>query len=335
LPARAAEPFGTALGEFDLIRRFFTRDQQVARVGIGDDCAIFGAQVGYEHCISTDMLVEGRHFLSDMDPAALGYKALATNLSDLAAMGAQPHSFLLSIGLPKADERWLQAFSAGLFQLAQRHNCPLIGGDTTRSPLVVISITVQGLVPHGAGVLRSGARVGDDIWVSGTLGDAALGLALLQERIRVSDPDQRERAIGRLHWPEPRVALGMELAGIASSMMDLSDGLAGDLLHILRASGRKAAVELAHLPMSTGLRDLPRMQALSLAAAGGDDYELLFTAEPRASARIEQLAEDHELPLSRIGCVLPLAGAEPPQIEWLLDGRPTQFEAQGFDHFDD
>ncbi len=323
------------MGEFDLIRRFFTRDQQVARVGIGDDCAIFGAQVGYEHCISTDMLVEGRHFLSGVDPAALGHKALAVNLSDLAAMGAQPHSFLLSLGLPEADEAWLSAFSTGLFGLAQQHGCALIGGDTTRSPLTVINITVQGLVPHAGGVLRSGAQVGDDIWVSGQLGDAALGLALRQERIGLSDASLRARAIRRLEWPEPRVALGMALAGIATAMMDLSDGLAGDLPHILRASGRQAAVELDHLPLSDALRTLPRMQAFSLATAGGDDYELVFTAEPRAAARIEALADEHGLQLSRIGRILPLAAGETAQIEWLLDGRPTRFEAQGFDHFND
>jgi thiamine-monophosphate kinase len=320
------------MGEFELIQKYFKRDYGVRmphiRVPVGDDCAILTPQVGFEGCFSTDMLIEGRHFLPGTDSESLGHKALAVNLSDLAAMGAMPGICLLSLGLPSADEAWVAAFARGFFALADQCNCALIGGDTTKAPLVVINLTVGGLVHIGQGILRSGAKLGDDIWVSGALGGAALGLAALRGEAALTEPDHAA-CIERLQRPMPRLKLGMALHGIANSMLDLSDGMAGDLPHILRASGVAASVETRALPLAPALRTLPPDTALRYAVSGGDDYELLFTAAPRQREAIAKLQDSLELAITRIGQIT--TGG--PRIQWLRDGLPLEHEFAGFDHF--
>ncbi|MFM2398771.1 MAG: thiamine-monophosphate kinase [Pseudomonadota bacterium] len=317
------------MGEFELIRKYFVRPDTLSRVPIGDDCAVLTPPpAGVENCFTTDMLVAGRHFLADVDPESLGHKALAVNLSDLAAMGATPQAFLLSLGLPAADEQWLEAFARGLFALADAHACTLIGGDTTRAPITVINIAALGTVRAGRGILRSGALPGHDLWVSGTLGDASAGLAALQGSNALA-PAHREFCVQRLLRPAPRVALGLALGGIATSMLDLSDGMAGDLPHILTASGVAAQVEVRALPLSAALQTLLFEQAVKHAVAGGDDYELLFTAAPDARDTIAQLQDKIELPLTRIGHID--TGAA--HVTWLQDGVPLAHEFAGFDHF--
>ena len=285
--------------------------------GIGDDCARVRVQPGFELAITTDLLVEGRHFLPDAAPRALGHKCLAVNLSDLAAAGATPRWFTLAIALPLVDEAWLQDFSAGLFALADAHGVELIGGDTTRGPVRTMDITALGEVPEGRALGRAGARPGDDLWVSGALGGAAL--ALVHPEI--------EAAAKRLHEPQPRVALGEKLRGLASAAIDVSDGLAGDLGHILERSGAGAVVRYADLPADPAfalLNDekLERDCVLS----GGDDYELLFTAPAKHRAAIEALAAG--VCVSRIGEILAGQGLK------VLDdsGRPVAHQG-GFDHF--
>lgn len=266
------------------------------------------------------MLVEGRHFTADADPRKLGHKALAVNLSDLAAMGAAPRWALLGIGLPSVDERWLEAFSAGLFALAGRFGVELVGGDTTRAEARVISIVALGEVPAGVALYRSGARAGDDIWVSGELGGAALALR---------HPDIAEAA-RRLHEPEPRIELGERLRGIAGAAIDLSDGLVGDLAHIAERSGVGALIHYERVPRARAFAALeaPVLER-DCVLSGGEDYELAFTAAPAERAAIEALARELGLPLTCIGAMR--AGA--PKVE-VLDaaGRPMQYRG-AFDHF--
>ena len=233
------------MGEFDLIARYFKRPSLRAALGVGDDCALLQPAPGTQMAISSDMLVQGRHFFPDVDPQTLGHKALAVNLSDLAACGAKPLAFTLALALPQVDEAWLAAFSKGLFALADVHGCELIGGDTTQGPLN-ICITVFGEVPVVNGrtqaLLRSGAKESDDIYVSGTLGDARLALDVLYGRLSVP-PEVFNPARARLETPSPRVALGMALRGVASAAIDVSDGLLGDLGHILTASQAGAVID--------------------------------------------------------------------------------------------
>ena len=267
-----------SLGEFDLIRRFFQRPVQRSPLGVGDDCALLAPRAGMQLAISSDMLVQGRHFLPNVHPRLLGHKALAVNLSDLAACGAQPLAFTLALALPRADAAWCEAFSAGLLALADAHHCELVGGDTTQGPLN-ICITVIGEVPSGQAILRSGAQVGDDLWVSGTLGDARLALDALQRQHMLPAPVLAQ-ARQRLEAPTPRVALGQALRGIATSAIDISDGLLGDLGHILQASGVGASVDVGttrqllhagHHPLMSAMA-ISRLDACTL--AGGNDYEL-------------------------------------------------------------
>jgi thiamine-monophosphate kinase len=264
------------------------------------------------------MLVEGRHFVPGADPEALGHKALAVNLSDLAAMGAAPRWATLALALPAADERWLAGFARGFFALAERFGVDLVGGDTTRSPLLTISITALGEVPSGVAMYRAAARPGDDIWVSGDLGGAALALAH-PELADVAD---------RLHRPEPRVELGERLRGLARAAIDISDGLAGDLGHILERSQVGAVVEYATLPKPAAFARFPQLER-DCVLSGGDDYELLFTAAQSQRPDIEALARELKIPLTRIGAIQ--AGAAKLQV---LDsaGKPMAYRA-GFDHF--
>lgn len=328
-----------ALGEFELISRFFQRPTRTLPSGValagGDDCALLQPKPGHQLAISCDMLVEGRHFFADVDPVALGHKALAVNLSDLAACGARPLAFTLALALPRADETWLAAFARGLYALADAHDCELIGGDTTQGPLN-ICITVFGEVPVASGrsqaLLRSGAQEGDDIWVSGTLGQARLALHALQGRFKLP-PELLTTARARLERPTPRVALGQALRGIASAALDLSDGLAGDLGHILQASGCGALLQTAALQDLLGVdaahSGLSPAQVLSLVLNGGDDYELLFTAPPSAQAAVQAAARQAGLPVTRIGRIEAEPGLR------LVDGQgqPVTGEFASFDHF--
>lgn len=330
-----------SLSEFSLIERFFAerarRGPQRAELGIGDDCALIAPAPGEMLAVSTDMLVEGRHFLPDVDPSALGHKTLAVNLSDLAAMGAKPRAFTLSLAMQAPREDWLAAFAEGLFALADRYDCQLIGGDTTRGPLN-LCVTVFGDVPAQAALRRDGARDGDDLWVSGALGDARAGLGLLHGEWAANAFDEEERASlhRALDRPEPRVALGLALRGLAHSALDVSDGLAGDLLHILERSRMRAHVDVDAVPRSSAVRKLPPEAQRQCTLAGGDDYELLFTAPPRSREAIADAGARANVAVTRIGTISALRhAADEPAIVW-HDASHTQLSLtlHGFDHFD-
>lgn len=303
------------MGEFELIARFFTRPARRAALGVGDDCALLQARPGTQLAVSSDMLVSGRHFFPDVDPRKLGHKALAVNLSDLAACGAQPVAFTLALALPEADPAWLEPFSQGLWALADAHDCELVGGDTTKGPLN-ICITVLGEVPvvdgRSQALLRSGAKAGDDLYVSGTVGDARLALEHFRQTVVLSD-DQFAKARLRMETPTPRVALGMALRGIATSAADISDGLLGDLGHILRRSGVGATIDTsiaitliaayANSMSHSSQFDAPISTAMALeyVLSGGDDYELVFTAPPGARAAVQAAAQSADVAVTRIG----------------------------------
>lgn len=313
------------LGEFALIGRFFDRGPpRHARLGIGDDCALLDGGAG-TLAIATDMLVGGRHVFDDVDPAALGHKALAVNLSDLAAMGAEPAAFTLALALPQVDEAWLAAFSDGLFALADTFGCELIGGDTTRGPLN-ICVTIIGRVPAGAALRRDGAQPGDDLWVSGELGAAAFAVA---ERRAGRPLASGHPAQLRLDRPQPRVALGLALRHLARAAIDVSDGLVGDLGHLLERSRLGAVVDWSAVPCAGALAGLPETQAMTLALAGGDDYELLFAAAPENRTAIEAIGGRLGLPLARIGAF------EAGESLRIVDdrGRPLRWHGHAFDHF--
>jgi thiamine-monophosphate kinase len=319
------------MGEFDLIARYFQRPVRRNPLGIGDDCALLQPRAGMQLAVSSDMLVEGRHFLSTVDPSRLGHKALAVNLSDLAAAGAEPLAFTLSLALPVADEAWLAGFAEGLLALADAHQCELVGGDTTRGPLT-INITVFGEVPAGQALLRSGARAGDDLWVSGWLGDARLALEAFRGTVSLSER-AFEKARRRMEQPEPRVALGMALRGLASAAIDVSDGFAGDLAHVLRSSGVGATVEAFHAPSL--LAALGQGAALDagfvreLVWAGGDDYELAFTAPAARRDAVQEAGRASGTRVTRVGRI----DAEPGLRLVDADGRPVAGRFAGFDHF--
>jgi thiamine-monophosphate kinase len=315
--------------EFDLIRRYFSRPAPSALLGVGDDCALVQQKQGMTLALTTDMLVQGTHFFPGADPRRLGHKALAVNLSDLAAMGADPRWGLLSLALPGADEAWLGAFSDGLYQLAGRYGLDIVGGDTTRGPLT-ISITLLGEVPTGLALRRDGAEVGDDVWVSGATGEAALALAHLSGRIDLPEPF-RTQCIDRLDVPEPRVELGGRLRGLANSALDVSDGLLADLGHILEQSGVGAEIRADLLPRSHAIAACgDQTLALECMAGGGDDYELLFTASTDARRDIETVAADLGLALTRIGVIV---AGEPRAVLRDAQGRPVTLSRPGFDHF--
>ncbi|MDT8990854.1 thiamine-phosphate kinase [Curvibacter sp. APW13] len=331
------------MGEFELIRRYFDRPippraRQGVDLGIGDDCALITPGPGMQLAVSSDMLVSGRHFFADVDPRTLGHKALAVNLSDLAACGARPLAFTLALALPEAQPAWLEGFAQGLFALADAHGCALVGGDTTQGPLN-LCITVFGEVPQGQALLRSGARVGDDLWVSGSLGDAALGLQALLGRVQLDDT-LLQQTRQRLECPTPRVALGTALRGMASACADVSDGLLGDLGHILERSGVGARIDLTAAMLSgavcaqflraAGQND---PQALALAQqcvlAGGDDYELVFCAPPTRREDVQQAAQACGVPVHRIGRIEAEAGLRVVDAQ----GTPVTLAVRSFDHF--
>ncbi|PUE06431.1 thiamine-phosphate kinase [Limnohabitans sp. T6-5] len=318
------------MGEFELIERFFKRPARQADVGIGDDCAIWSPQLGHQLAISTDMLVEGRHFLSTVDPFRLGHKSLAVNLSDLAACGATPRVFLLSLALPRSDETWLNGFSQGLFQLADAHGCELVGGDTTQGPLT-ISITIMGEVPTSQAVLRSGARIGDDVYVSGHLGDARLALEAFRGNISLPQATF-DAARLRMEMPSPRVALGQSLRGVASAMADISDGLLGDLGHILKASRLGADIDLratSDLMATSAYWKCPPELASICIFSGGDDYELVFSAPASAQALVAKVAAQTATRVTRIGQIT----ATPGIVLRDENGQPVQNLHRSFDHF--
>jgi thiamine-monophosphate kinase len=315
------------MGEFDLIARYFTRPVRRSPLGVGDDCALLQPQPGMQLAVSTDLLLEGRHFLPTVEPRRLGHKALAVNLSDLAACGARPLAFTLALALPRIDEAWLAAFAEGMFALADAHDCELVGGDTTRGPLA-INITVFGEVPEGAALLRSGAQAGDDLWVSGTLGDARLALEALLGTVSLPQA-VLEAARVRLETPQPRVALGLALRGIATAAIDLSDGLLGDLGHVLDRSGVGATLEAARVLPLLATREVEASRALQLVLAGGDDYELAFTASPARRTEVEAAARRAATPVTRIGRI----DAEPGLRVLDAQGQPIARNFAGFDHF--
>lgn len=312
--------------EFEVISRYFTRPAPSAVLGVGDDAALLRPSPGCELAISTDMLVSGRHFFADADPEKLGHKSLAVNLSDLAAMGAKPRWALLSLALPEADADWLAAFARGFFRLAERHGVDLIGGDTTRGPLN-INVTILGEVEAGRALRRDGAKPGDDIWVSGELGGAALGLRHGLGTVRLEEAIAHA-CLQRLDQPEPRLALGQQLIGLANAAIDVSDGLLADLGHILERSRLGARVELAAIPAAPALLEHPDLfQACAL--AGGDDYELCFTAPADRREAVLAAAATAGVRATRIGIIRAEPGLE------LIDaeGRAHTPTVSGYDHF--
>lgn len=321
-----ADSLGFGLSEFDLIQRYFTRPTPSAILGVGDDAALLRIADGMELAVSTDMLVCGTHFFPDADPFLLGHKTLAVNLSDLAAMGAVPRWATLALSLPDADERWLQRFSAGFFALADEHGVELVGGDTTRGPLN-LSVTIMGEVPRSKALRRSGAQAGDDIWVSGSLGEAALGLAHLQQKIVLAE-NVRTPCLAALHQPQPRVALGLELHGIASSAIDISDGLRADLGHLLECSQVGAEIEFGRIPTSVP-RDIGEALLVHCILSGGEDYELCFTAPAARRGELEGIALKLQLPLTRIGSIR----AERICTVRAADGSVMTTKESGYDHF--
>ncbi len=315
--------------EFDLIRRHFMLPTRHTRLGVGDDAALLAPRAGMELVVTTDMLVSGTHFFADTDPTDLGWKTLAVNVSDIAAMGAEPRWAFLAIALPAADESWIARLAKGFGDCAQRFGIDLAGGDTTRGPLT-LSVTMIGEVPAGQAVRRDGARADDDIWVTGTPGMAALGLAHLLGQ-RLQHPDAIARALAALQRPQPRVEAGLALRGLATAMLDISDGLLGDLTHILERSACGAELTLEMLPLAPVLATgTPSNSALQVLLTGGDDYELLFTAPRLERNTVCELSQRLSLPFTRIGRITPARG----QLRLLEAGCERALPvALGYDHF--
>lgn len=323
LPAPLSPPM-----EFSLIARHFTRAAPGAVLGVGDDCALLAPTPGMQLAVSTDMLLEGRHFLPQDGPAGIGHKVLAVNLSDLAAMGATPRWATLAVALPAEDDAWLMAFTRGFFRVAEQYGIELVGGDTTRGPLT-LSVTVIGEVPPGEALRRDGARPGDDIWVSGVIGSAAAALAYRQGRLFMEQVDAA-RVLPALYLPTPRVELGLALRGIASAAIDISDGLLGDLGHILERSGVGATLKFAALPVLPVLHKyLHEDVARECVLAGGDDYELCFTAPAARREAVLAAAQQSGVAATRIGRITAETGLS------VLDpgGKPMQIDKTGYDHF--
>lgn len=318
------------MGEFELIEKYFKvpHARKDVVLGPGDDCALLTLPADTMLAVSTDTLVSGVHFFPDMDPVDLGYKALAVNLSDLAAMGAEPRWVSMALTLPAINEAWVAGFAEGFLELAEYYNVALVGGDMTRGPLS-ITVSVKGSVPTGRALLRSGAKAGDGIYVTGTLGDAALALSHLLGK-RVLNENQLAAVLPRLDHPHPRILVGQALRGLANSALDLSDGLASDLGHILKASGVRAQIDLNLLPLSPVLQDAVFAEAAwQLALAGGDDYELCFTVPQEHHGALDTALANCGVKFTRIGRIL----AGEPGIDYLLDDQPVALELKGWDHF--
>ncbi len=319
--------------EFDLIARHFTRATPGAVLGVGDDCALLAPSPGMQLAVTSDMLLEGRHFAPQDSPAGLGHKSLAVNLSDLAAMGATPRWATLAIALPAADDAWLAAFARGFFRMADLHGIELVGGDTTRGPLT-ISITAMGEVPPGQALRRDGAQVGDDVWVSGVIGSAAVALAYRQGRLFMEQIDAA-KVLPALYLPTPRIALGIALRGIATSAIDISDGLLGDLGHIIERSQVGAGpigarLEFAALPtLPVVEKYLHEPVARDCVLAGGDDYELCFTAPAGRRDAVLAAAAAADVAVTRVGCITAEAGL----AVIGATGQPIAFDKTGYDHF--
>jgi thiamine-monophosphate kinase len=314
-------------GEFDLIAQYFTRPTPKADLGVGDDAALLSISSGHQLVISVDSSVVGTHFYADCSPEFIGWKSLAVNVSDMAAMGATPKWITLAIALPEQNADWLAAFSRGFFACAQQFDIDLIGGDTTRGPLN-ITVQIMGEVPKGQALLRNGAQIGDDIWVSGLLGSAALGLAHLQGKLVISD-EVLPTCLSALHNPQPRIRLGLALLGVATSCIDISDGLVGDLGHILQASAVGAEIHLEAMPCLPLIKNtfqLPMYQQAVL--AGGDDYELCFTAPIEQRMHVQEISQSLGLPLTRIGKTT--ANSE---LRVLLHDAELPMVKKGFNHF--
>lgn len=323
--------FPSYLGEFELIRQFFVRDTgSKSRVilGIGDDAALLDLPEGSDLVAAVDTIVAGRHFLEATAARSIGHRALAVNLSDIAAMGAAPLWATLALTLPSIDLQWLEGFAAGFMDLADLHAVTLVGGDTTRGPLTV-SVQILGSVPRGTALRRSGGQAGDLLAVSGTLGDAAAGLSLLKapQPLARSDVDE---LIRRFDYPTPRVQLGLSARGVATAAMDLSDGLVGDLPKLAAASGLAAHVRVEQLPLSLALRSAASSQtrALDLALGGGDDYELLLAVPAARFAELQAAADRLNLTLSAIGELRSGEG-----VTWSLNGAEFLPSVSGYDHF--
>lgn len=315
------------MNEFQLISRYFEWPTPHADLGVGDDAALMSMQPDMQLAVSADMLVEGRHFFAGTDPCLLGRKVLAVNLSDMAAMGAIPRWFTLSLALPSADSTWLSAFSTGMRAMADEFCVDLVGGDTTRGPLT-ISVQIMGEVEKGCGILRSGARPGDDLWVSGMLGSAAAAVMHRSGRT-VLPGNVLDSCAARLDNPIPRVDLGRSLRGVASAALDISDGLLGDAGHIAERSGCGVEVELQRVPYWSGLECLPTKLLHEAILSGGDDYELCFAASQAQRAQISALAETLELPLTRVGRITTGAGVQVIGS----NGQALAIGHAGFDHF--
>ena len=313
--------------EFNLIAAYFARPCPQADLGVGDDAALIRLDKGMQLSVSSDMLVAGTHFLADCAPYFIGWKSLAVNVSDMASMGAQAKWATLAIALPNIDAAWLAEFSRGFFACADAYNIDLIGGDTTRGPLN-ISVTIMGQVPMGKALLRSGAKPKDDIWVSGQLGSAALGLAHLQDQLALTE-STLETCISALQNPIPRLLLGIALQHIASSCIDISDGLLADLGHILKASNCGAALDLEAIPCIEVLKtSLQNASTQNYILAGGDDYELCFTAPKSARESIDEISNNLSCPLSLIGEIH--AGND---LSVTYQNQQINTSKKGFDHF--
>ena len=320
------------LGEFELIRRFFVRADSAARdpnvlLGIGDDAALLEVPKGADLAVSVDTIVAGRHFLEGADARSIGHRALAVNLSDMAAMGAMPAWATLALTMPSADSDWLEKFAAGFLDLADSHSVALVGGDTTRGPLTV-SVQILGHLPHRSALRRGGGGAGDILAVSGTLGDAAAGLAFLQSPPAALSAEAA-LLIQRFDYPTPRVRLGLAARGIASAAMDLSDGLVGDLPKLADACGLAAHVCVEALPLSMAMRNCVSLgQARDWALAGGDDYELLFAVPANRFTALQGAADQLNLTLTPIGELHAGAG-----VTWSLNGEDFAPGVSGYDHF--
>ncbi|MGP9418320.1 thiamine-phosphate kinase [Ewingella sp. AOP9-I1-14] len=321
-----------ACGEFDLIARYFNRYRTARRdvqLGIGDDCALLTVAEKQLLAVSTDTLVEGIHFLKTIDPADLGYKALAVNLSDLAAMGADPAWVSLALTLPEVNTEWLEAFSDSLFDQLNYYGMQLIGGDTTRGPLSM-TLTIQGLIPMERALTRSGAGVGDWIFVTGSLGDSAAGLALLLDQLTVDNAEHRDTLLQRHLRPTPRILQGQALRGLATAAIDISDGLISDLKHVLSASGCGARIDLDALPLSEALLgSVDGDRALKWALTGGEDYELCFTVPEINRGALDVALSHLGVDFTCVGQMAPLSEG----ITFLRSGEPVELDWQGFDHF--